>query len=392
MYNKPEVCVLPVAGLSTRNLPTTKVLHKGFMTLDSKPVIQYAVDACAEAGIKEIVFIYSDDACKNMFQKYYAPAPELESHLAQKGKNDLLEVVRRIIPSGMKFSFARQAEPKGNGHAILMAKEIIGKRDFAVMWVDDVYINLHGDGVLKQLCDIYTEKGGIVENIMECPREEMVRYGALIGAKRDGNVVRASGLVEKPKLEEVPSNYASMGPYIIPNEVLDILPEVTKGSNGEINLTDALNLAAVRGMPIYGVLTKGMRFDCGTNADLQKANIKLAVNCGPIRAIYWILWIFSSSVKQKSRRQRQRDFCCDFQTIFFVVILRREVDTALLFFSIFSAFMTPVAIICPTRVFCSQHKVSAKFTRFFSNKQITVLPIRNLPISSPLLKVIFSLV
>ncbi len=285
MYNRPEVCVLPVAGLSTRNLPTTKVLHKGFMTLDSKPVIQYAVNACAEAGIKEIVFIYSDDACKNMFKKYYSPAPELEEHLAKKRKDDLLRILQEIIPEGMTFSFACQNEPKGNGHAILMAKDIIGKRDFAVMWVDDVYINLHGEGVLKQLCNVYEQKGGIVENIMECPREEMVRYGALIGAKRDGNVVRASGLIEKPKLEEVPSNYASMGPYIIPNEVLDILPEVTKGSNGEINLTDALNLAAIRGMPIYGVLTKGMRFDCGTNADLQKSNIKLSLmNSGELRA------------------------------------------------------------------------------------------------------------
>lgn len=285
MNKRPEVCVLPVAGLSTRNLPTTKVLHKGFMTLDNKPVIQYAVDCCAEAGIKEIVFIYSDDACKNMFKKYYSPAPELEAHLANKKKDDLLKLVKEIIPAGMKFSFACQAEPKGNGHAVLMAKEIVGKRDFAVMWVDDVYINLHGDGVLKQLCDVYAERGGIVENIMEFPREEMVRYGALVGAKRDGNVVRASGMVEKPKLEEVPSNYASMGPYIIPNEVMDILPEVSKGSNGEINLTDALNLAARRGMPIYGVLAKGLRFDCGTNLDLQKSNIKLSLmNSGELRS------------------------------------------------------------------------------------------------------------
>jgi len=283
--NKPEVCILPVAGLSTRNLPTTKVLHKGFMTLDNRPVIQYAVDSCAEAGIKEIVFIYSDDACKHMFSKYYSPYPELEEHLAKKNKNDLLQTLKEIIPAGMKFSFACQSEAKGNGHAILMAKEIVGKRDFAVMWVDDVYINLHGDGVLKQLCDVYEKTGGIVENIMECPREEMVRYGALVGAKRDGNVVRASGLVEKPKLEEVPSNYASMGPYIIPNEVMDILPEVTKGSNGEINLTDALNLAARRGMPIYGVLAKGLRFDCGTNYDLQKSNIKLSLmNSAELRA------------------------------------------------------------------------------------------------------------
>lgn len=285
MFKKPEVCILPVAGLSTRNLPTTKVLHKGFMTLNNRPVIQYAVDSCAEAGIKEIVFIYSDDACRHMFDKYYSPAPELESILERKQKTDLLQVVKDIIPDGMKFSFARQDEPKGNGHAILMAKDIIGDRDFAVMWVDDVYINLHGEGVLKQLCDVYEQKGGIVENIMECPREEMVRYGALVGAKRDGNVVRASGLVEKPKLEEVPSNYASMGPYIIPNLVMDILPEVTKGSNGEINLTDALNLAAIRGTPIYGVLTKGMRFDCGTNIDLQKSDIKLSLmNSGELRA------------------------------------------------------------------------------------------------------------
>lgn len=285
MNKKPEVCILPVAGLSTRNLPTTKVLHKGFMTLDNRPVIQYAVDCCAEAGIKEIVFIYSDDACKHMFEKYYSPYPWLEEHLASKNKLDLLEIVKSIIPEGMKFSFACQNEPKGNGHAILMAKDIVGTRDFAVMWVDDVYINLHGDGILKQLCDVYEQKGGIVENIIECPRQEMVRYGALVGAHREGNIIRASGLVEKPKLEEVPSNYASMGPYIIPNEVMNILPEVTKGSNGEINLTDALNLAAMRGMPIYGVLGKGLRFDCGTNLDLQKSNIKLSLmNNGEIRA------------------------------------------------------------------------------------------------------------
>lgn len=277
MTRKPEVCILPVAGLSTRNLPTTKVLHKGFLTLDNLPVIQYAVNSCAEAGIKEIVFIYSDESCKHLFEAYYTPYPWLENHLKEKNKLDLLKLVKDIIPEGMKFSFARQSEPKGNGHAILMAKEIVGKRDFAVMWVDDVYINLHGDGVLKQLCDVYEKTGGIVENIMECPREDMVRYGALVGAKRDGNVVRATGLVEKPKLEEVPSNYASMGPYIIPNEVMDILPEVTKGANGEINLTDALNLAAMRGMPIYGVLCKGLRFDCGTNLDLQKSDLKLSL-------------------------------------------------------------------------------------------------------------------
>ncbi len=286
MIKKPEVCILPVAGLSTRNLPATKALHKGFLTLDSLPIIQYAVDACAEIGVKEIVFIYSDQSCKHLFETYFKPYPWLEDHLKEKNKLDLLKVIQDIIPHGMKFSFAEQKEPKGNGHAILMAREIVGDRDFIVMWPDDVYINIHGDGILKQLLKVYDEYGGMVENIMEFPREQMTRYGALVGAVRDGRVVHAKGLVEKPKLEEVPSNYASMGPYILPNVIMDILPEVSKGSNGEINLTDAMNLAAARGVKLSGVLCDAMRFDCGTNKDLAYSDLKLKLMRNPEMRAY----------------------------------------------------------------------------------------------------------
>ena len=287
MIKKPEVCILPVAGLSTRNLPATKALHKGFLTLDSLPIIQYAVDACAEIGVKEIVFIYSDQSCKHLFETYFKPYPWLENHLKEKNKLDLLKVIQDIIPHGMKFSFAEQKEPKGNGHAILMAREIVGDRDFIVMWPDDVYVNIHGDkGILRQLLDVYEEEGGMVENIMEFPREQMTRYGALVGAVRDGRVVHAKGLVEKPKLEEVPSNYASMGPYILPNVIMDILPEVSKGSNGEINLTDAMNLAAARGVKLSGVLCDAMRFDCGTNKDLAYSDLKLKLMRNPEMRAY----------------------------------------------------------------------------------------------------------
>ncbi len=286
MIKKPEFCILPVAGLSTRNLPATKALHKGFLTLDSLPIIQYAVDACAEIGVKEIVFIYSDQSCKHLFETYFKPYPWLENHLKEKNKLDLLKVIQDIIPHGMKFSFAEQKEPKGNGHAILMAREIVGDRDFIVMWPDDVYINIHGDGILKQLLKVYDEYGGMVENIMEFPREQMTRYGALVGAVRDGRVVHAKGLVEKPKLEEVPSNYASMGPYILPNVIMDILPEVSKGSNGEINLTDAMNLAAARGVKLSGVLCDAMRFDCGTNKDLAYSDLKLKLMRNPEMRAY----------------------------------------------------------------------------------------------------------
>ncbi len=286
MSRKPEVCILPVAGLSTRNLPATKVLHKGFLTLNSLPIIQYAVNACVEIGIKEIVFIYSDQSCKHLFEKYFAPYPWLEQHLKEKNKLDLLKVVQDIIPVGMKFSFAEQKEPLGNGHAVLMAKDIVGDRDFVVMWPDDVYINTHGDGILKQLLDVYEEEGGMVENIMEFPREQMVRYGALIGAVRDGRKVHAKGKIEKPALEDVPSNYASMGPYILPNEIMDILPEVRKGTNGEINLADAMGLAAERGMKLTGVLCDVMRLDCGTNKDLEKSNLKLTLMTKPEMRAY----------------------------------------------------------------------------------------------------------
>lgn len=281
MARRPEVCILPVAGLSTRNLPATKALHKGFLTLDSRPIIQYAVDACAEIGINEIVFIYSGQSCKHLFETHFSPYPWLENHLKTKNKLKELELLQSIIPQGMKFYFAEQAKPLGNGHAVLMAKEIVGKRDFVVMWPDDVYVSFHGKGILRQLLDVYEENGGMVENIMEFPREEMVRYGALIGAVRDGRKVYAKGKIEKPALENVPSNYASMGPYILPNEIMDILPEVRKGNNGEINLADAMGLAAVRGMKLTGVLCDAMRFDCGTNAELARSNLKLSLMKNP---------------------------------------------------------------------------------------------------------------
>lgn len=278
---RPEVCILPVAGLSTRNLPATKALHKGFLTLNGKPIIQYAVEACAEIGIKEIIFIYSDQSCKHLFETHFSPYPWLENHLRQKGKLDALKALESIIPEGMKFSFAEQSEPRGNGHAVLMAKEIVGKRDFVVMWPDDVYVSMHGKGILAQLLDVFDNLGGIVENIMEFPKEKMVRYGALIGAVRDGRIVHAQGMIEKPRLEEVPSNYASMGPYILPNEIMDVLPEVRKGNNGEINLADALGLAATRGMKLTGVLCDALRFDCGCNEELAKSNLKLSLMKNP---------------------------------------------------------------------------------------------------------------
>jgi len=276
MFTRPEVVVLPVAGLSTRNLPATKAMHKGFLCLNNLPIIQYAVDTCVEAGVKEIVFIYSDDTNKKMYERYFTADEKLEENLLRHDKLELWEALKRTVPANVKFSFARQSEPKGNGHAVLCAKDIIGKRDFMVMWVDDIYV-CRGKGILSQLLDVYEEKGGMVENIIKFPREQLSRYGVLMGISKHENIVQAKGVVEKPKLEEIDSDYASMGPYILPNLIMDLLPMVSKGNNGEINLTDAINLAAQKGIPLYGVLTASERYDCGTNEELAKSNIRLSI-------------------------------------------------------------------------------------------------------------------
>lgn len=276
MPNRPEVVVLPVAGLSTRNLPVTKVMHKGFLCLNSIPIIQYAVDACIEAGVKEIIFIYSDEENKRMYENYYSKNSNLDELLLKNNKMMLYEIVKNIVPSNIKFSFAQQSEPKGNGHAVLCAKAIIGNRDFMVMWVDDVYI-CNGKGILNQLLDVYEKFGGIVENVIKYPKEQLVRYGVLTGAEQTGKIVRATGVVEKPKIEEIQSEFASMGPYVLPNSILKYLENVTKGPNGEINLTDAINSATKGGIPLRGVLTDSERYDCGTNEDLAKSNIRLSI-------------------------------------------------------------------------------------------------------------------
>lgn len=276
MFARPEVAILPVAGLSTRNLPATKAMHKGFLCLNNLPIIQYAVDACAEAGVKEIIFVYSDENSRQMYDHYFSPNKKLEEKLLRSDKLELWEAIKRTVPDNVKFSFAQQSEPKGNGHAVLCAKDLIGKRDFMVMWVDDVYV-CHGKGILSQLLDVYEKFGGIIENIIQFPKDKLSRYGVLTGIEKQGNIVKAKGVIEKPKLNEIESDFASMGPYILPNFILDILPEVTKGSNGEINLTDALNLAAQRGCELRGVLTNAERYDCGTNEELAKSNIRLSI-------------------------------------------------------------------------------------------------------------------
>jgi UTP--glucose-1-phosphate uridylyltransferase len=263
--------------LSTRNLPSTKVLHKGFLTLHSRPIIQYAVDACAEIGVKEIIFIYSDQSCKHLYEGYFAPYPWLENHLKEKNKLDLLKVVQDIIPKGMKFSFAAQNEPRGNGHAILMAKELVGDRDFIVMWPDDVYVNIRGEGVLKQLIDVYDKTGASVLGVQTVDHEKVCKYGIIDGTKEADRLYKVADMVEKPPVDKAPTDVAILGRYVINQEVFGYLETQETGAGGEIQLTDALRRMTLDGKPMYAYDFKGTRYDVGSQIGFVQANIEFAL-------------------------------------------------------------------------------------------------------------------
>lgn len=281
MFKIPEVCIIPVAGLSTRNLPATKVIHKGFLPLDGVPIIQYAVDNALSIGVKEFVFIYSDDESKDLFERYFAKNEWLENHLESKGKLDILKALQNInLPDDVKVSFARQEQALGNGHAILMASEVVGDRDFIVIWPDEVFINPVGDTILQQLADVHKKTGGCVVNIGEYSDEEILRYGAMVDVTKDGDIIKGKGLIEKPPADNIPSNYGVIGPYLLDNSVMKYLPMVKKGSNGEINLVDAIDLAAKSDVNFCGIIGDGVRLDCGTKENLDRSNIQMVLmNC-----------------------------------------------------------------------------------------------------------------
>lgn len=277
----PEVCVIPVAGLSSRNLPATKVLHKGLLPLDGKPIIQYSIDAAVSAGVKEFALVYSDERSKGLYQDYFTPNKKLEDSLEKGGKHDILKDLKAVVPEGVEFKFAQQKEPKGLGHAILQAAEIVGDRDFMVILPDDIFVSNNPEKtVVQQMADAYKERGGNVQAIVEVPEEETKRYGILDAAETDGRCVSGVGVVEKPQ-ENPPSNYALMGLYMLDNSVMKALPDVGKGAGGEIQLTDAIDKVTQDGVPYTGYLYDGKRIDCGTSEDLNKANMEMAFRRSP---------------------------------------------------------------------------------------------------------------
>ena len=267
---KLRKAVFPVAGLGTRFLPATKAVAKELLPVVDRPLIQYAVDEAAEAGIEQMIFVTGRG--KGAIEDHFDMAFELETTQAARGKDMSALEGTRLVPGNAVF--IRQQEPLGLGHAIWCARDIVGDEPFAILLPDEF---MHGTpGCLKQMVEAYEETGGNLICALEVPMEQTSSYGVLDPGTRNGALTEVKGLVEKPAAGTAPSNLIIAGRYILQPEVMGYLSRHEKGAGGEIQLTDAM-AAMIGNQPFHGVTFDGQRFDCGSKAGYIEANLALAL-------------------------------------------------------------------------------------------------------------------
>ena len=264
--------VLPVAGLGTRVLPGTKTTPKELLNVVDRPILSYIVEEAREAGIEHIVFVTGRS--KGAIEDYFDHQIELEAQLAAKGKTDILEMMNAELASAGEMSFTRQMQPKGLGHAIWCARDIIGDEPFAVL-LPDVIVDA-APGALKQLADAYAELGGNIIGVESVPESETHKYGIVDPDGRDGARIRMKGMVEKPPRGEAPSNLSISGRYILQPEIFGILENQPRGAGGEIQLTDGM-ARLMKDQAFTAVEYEGVTHDCGDKIGLLRANVALAL-------------------------------------------------------------------------------------------------------------------
>jgi UTP--glucose-1-phosphate uridylyltransferase len=260
--------VFPVAGMGTRFLPATKSIPKEIMTLVDRPLIQYAIDEARAAGIKEFIFVTSRG--KSALEDYFDHSPELENTLRKAGKDELLEILKETNMDSGAIAYLRQNRPMGLGHAVWCARRLIGDESFAVLLPDDVIAA--EKPCLQQMIEAHEETGGNMVAAMEVAPERASSYGVLDIDEDRGKIVRAKGMVEKPKAGEAPSNLAVIGRYILTTKVLANLNKLKQGAGGEIQLTDAIAEETKAGN-VYGFRFQGQRYDCGSKAGFLQATV-----------------------------------------------------------------------------------------------------------------------
>jgi len=265
--------VLPAAGFGTRFLPATKAIPKEMMPLVDRPIIQYAVEEAVASGIEQIIIVIASG--RSAIEDHFDSNQNLERWLEDRGDIDMLRTIRRISEFGT-VAFVHQREQLGLGHAVLMAKDLVGEEPFAVLLSDDVMLNPTGQPVTKQLIDAHLAHRGSVIAVQRVHREEVSRYGILEPLHEEGRLVEIRNLVEKPSVEDAPSNLAVLGRYVLTPKIFDVLEHTNRGAGGEIQLTDAIR-ALIQEQPVFGYQFEGTRHDAGTRLGWLKANVAVGL-------------------------------------------------------------------------------------------------------------------
>ena len=272
MHPKLRKAVFPVAGLGSRFLPVTKASPKEMLPIVDKPLIQYAVEEAAAAGITEMIFVTGRN--KRAIEDHFDKAYELEAELERNSKNGLLEMVRSVLPEGVQCIYIRQAEPLGLGHAVLCAQPVVGDNAFAVILADDLMDSQ--PPAMARMAQIFSREGGSLLGVEEVPRDQTQNYGIVTIERMDGGIARIHSIVEKPRPAEAPSTLAVIGRYVLTPRIFELLGELTPGAGGEIQLTDAISqlLSHER---VLAVRLPGRRFDCGSKLGYLQATVEYGV-------------------------------------------------------------------------------------------------------------------
>ena len=270
--NRPTKAVFPVAGLGTRFLPVTKASPKEMLPIVDKPLIQYAVEEAAEAGITEMIFITG--RTKRAIEDHFDKAYELEVELEARGRKETLEELRSMLPRGMNCIYMRQSEALGLGHAVLCARPVVGPEPFAVILADDF---IDGKpGAMAQMMEMYRQHGSSILGVEDVAPSETASYGIVDAVDIASRLLQVNGIVEKPQPEDAPSNLAVVGRYLFTPRIFDHLENVQPGKGGEIQLTDGI-ASLMQEERVLAYRFQGKRYDCGSKLGYMKANVELAM-------------------------------------------------------------------------------------------------------------------
>lgn len=265
--------VFPVAGLGTRFLPATKAMPKELLPIIDKPIIQFAVEEAIEAGITDLVFVTG--RTKRAIEDHFDNNPELEATLSARGKDHLVELLRDILPPGVNCIFVRQPEALGLGHAVLCAEPVVGNEPFAVLLPDDVMTGTPRP--TSELVRHFETTGKASLTVIAVESDDINKYGVIDPVSNIGTgPIPLTGIVEKPKPAEAPSNLAAVGRYVFTPDIFDYLRLVRPGHGGEIQLTDAINMEAKNGR-VDALRLVGRRYDCGSKSDYLEAIVDFAL-------------------------------------------------------------------------------------------------------------------